>query len=211
MSVRYHKKLTKCHVLFLGNSAPEETRKGLKALQQPLMKCYPVDHPSEVHGIDSWLTVFTSGVLLQLVGRKGENAPVIWFPIQNLHVAAAVKCINYVDAQGRRRKTEFIDINELAAQKSSHPPLFSMIVRKTSGKKVLQCYSFLVKDEEPAVTLVDAARYAFENRGGWSDGHPPEEVRGHRCYEHSIAAVSLTGSIIALVNLFSHCWTCFWA
>lgn len=177
MSVMPHRKLTKCHVLFLGNSAPEQSGRGLKALQEPLMRCYPVDHPTEVQGIDSWLTVFTSGVLLQMVGRKGETAPVIWFPIQNLHVAAAVKCVNYIDAQGRRRKTEFVDINDPTAEKSSHPPLLSIMVRKTSGKKILQCYSFLVKDAEPAVAMVDAAKYAFVNRSGWSESHPPEEVR----------------------------------
>lgn len=178
MSDRPHRRLTKCHALFLGNSVPEESRKGLKALQQPLLRCYPVDHPHEVEGIDSWLTIFTSGILLQLVGGKGTPPDPIWFPIQNLYVAAATKCVNYVDGHGRRMETEFADINSQAAKASTHPPLFSMIVRKTTGTKVLQCYTFLLKDKAPAVAMVDASRYAFLNKSGWSNSHPPDEVSG---------------------------------
>lgn len=177
MATRPHEKLAKCHVLFLGNSVPVETKRGLEAVQQPLFKCYPVEHPNEVEGIDSWLTVFTSGVLLQLIGGgKDEQPAPIWFPIQNLFVAAAVKCVSYVDGKGNRYKTEFADINDTQAKLSSHPPIFSMIVRKSTGKRTLQCYSFLVRDERPAVTMVDAAKYAFLNQSGWSNSHPPEDV-----------------------------------
>ena len=172
-----HRKLAKCHVLFLGDSTPEETKSGLKALQQPLMKCYPVDNPTQVEGIDSWITIFTSGILLQYVGNSSKQPPPIWFPIQNLYVAAATKCINYLDGHtGRRIDTEFVDINHSSAEHSSHPPLFSIIVRKSYGTRVLRCYTFLVRDERPAVAMVDAAKHAFTNESGWSDGHPPQEV-----------------------------------
>jgi len=162
MSDRPHKKLTKCHVLFLGDSTPKQSSQGLEALQQPLMTCYPVDKHNEVEGIDSWLTIFTSGILLQFVGTKTETPTPIWFPIQNLHIAAATKCVNYLHPEtGQRMETEFVDINNEMAQKSSHPPLFSIIVRKASGKRILRCYTFLVREEAPAVAMVDAVTYEF--------------------------------------------------
>lgn len=180
MAERPHRKLVKCHVLFLGDSAPRDTNRGLAALQEPLMRCYPVNNPSHVEGIDSWLTMFTSGILLQYVGNKTSKPPPIWFPIQNLFVAAATKCINYIDAStGQRKETEFVDINHPTAAKSSHPPLFSIIIRKTSGERALRCYTFLVRDEAPAVAMVDSAKYAFTNERGWSNDHPPEQVRPH--------------------------------
>ncbi|XP_067932224.1 uncharacterized protein [Watersipora subatra] len=177
MAEQPHRRLMKCHVLFLGDSTPEETHHGLKALQQPLMKCYPVDSPSQVEGIDSWLTVFTSGILLQYVGSGSETPLPIWFPIQNLHLAAATKCINYIDPlTGHRMETEFLDINSAEAKDSSHPPLYSFIVRRTSGKRVLRCYTFLIRDEYPAEMLVDAAKYAFTHKSGWSNDPPLEEI-----------------------------------
>lgn len=177
MSEQPHKKLVKCHVLFLGDSTPEQASHGLKALQEPLMKCYPIDNPTEVEGIDSWLTIFTSGILLQYVGTKSDQTMPIWFPIQNLYLAAATKCVSYLDGRtGKRMETEFVDINNPVAERSSHPPLFSIVVRKTSGKRILRCYTFLVRDEEPAVMMVDSAKYAFTHRSGWSNTHPPEHV-----------------------------------
>jgi len=174
---RKHRLLTKCHVLFLGSSVPTETSRGLDALQAPLMRCYPVDKATQIKGIDAWLSIYSSGILLQLVADRGPSPPVIWFPIQNMYVVAATKCVNYIDAQTNQRfDSRFMEINDPAAKKSSHPPLFSMIVRKTTGRKVLQCYSFLTQDEAPAVAMVEAAHYAFEDKSGWAEGHPPMEV-----------------------------------
>ena len=177
MSERPHRRLVKCHVLFLGDSSPDYNDRGLQTLQQPLMKCYPVNNRSQIEGVDSWLTIFTSGILLQYVGTRDDKPSLIWFPIQNLHLAAATKCISYLDQHtGQRMSTEFVDINNPLADRSSHPPLFSIVVRKSSGKNVLRCYTFLVRDKNNAVMMVDAARYAFTEKSGWSNGHPPEEV-----------------------------------
>lgn len=178
MSEVPHRKLAKCHVLFLGDSTPEQSRQGLKALQEPLMRCYPVDNPGSVEGIDSWITIFTSGMLLQYVGTKNDQLAPIWFPIQNLYLAAATKCINYINSNtGKRMETEFVDINNPVAENSSHPPLFSFMVRKSSGKRLLRCYTFLVRNEAPAVVMVDATKYAFTHETGWSNSHPPEQVK----------------------------------
>ena len=61
---------------------------GLEAVQQPLRERYPFDSDGDVPGIDSWLTVFSSGIAMQYVS---DMATVTWFPISSMHVSAAVK------------------------------------------------------------------------------------------------------------------------
>ena len=169
-----HKRLFQCNVLFLGRSDPSNVE-GLAALNEPLQQAYPVSTSEAVSGIDSWLSIYTSGILLQLV--DGPNPPVFWFPIQNLYIAAANKRVNYINADTREvQDTKFVELGESEAQQSSHAPLFSFISR-SSGSGAQKCYTFLVSNDNTAYSLVDNAEYAYKNKSGHTDTMIPTEVR----------------------------------
>lgn len=169
-----HKLLFQCNVLFLGKSDPSDVE-GLKALNDPLSQAYPISTNEAVSGIDSWLSVYTSGILLQLV--DGPNPPIFWFPIQNLYIAAANKRVNYIDSDTREiQGTKFVELGEQEAQQSSHAPLFSFIARgSTDGRQ--QCYTFLASNDNTAFSLVDNAEYAYKNKSGHTNTIIPAEVR----------------------------------
>lgn len=65
MASRY-RKLLKTRVCFLGYRAPEPNTEGLASLQSPLAKAYQ-GNKGYVKGIDAWLTIYVSGIQLQLV------------------------------------------------------------------------------------------------------------------------------------------------
>ncbi len=48
------------------SAVPLETAVGLEAVQSPLRERYPVDAEGDVPGIDAWLTVYSSGVQMQV-------------------------------------------------------------------------------------------------------------------------------------------------
>ena len=57
--------LAKRRVLYIGSSVPLETMDGLDAVQQPLRDRYPVGENAQLQGIDSTLTVLSSGLQIQ--------------------------------------------------------------------------------------------------------------------------------------------------
>lgn len=169
-----HRVLVKSNVLFLGYSAPTPNAVELEALRNPLKKAYPAHVADEIEGINAWLTIYTSGIQLQLV--DGQNPPVFWFPIQNLYIAAANKCVNYIDPNtGKVRESEFVAMEKPEAQQSSHAPLFSFISQANRGQP-MQCYTFMTNTEESAFSLVNAAEFAYTNKSGHSNSKLPQEV-----------------------------------
>jgi len=64
-----HRVLCKCHVCYLGYSSPDPGTKELEALQGPLSRAYTARN-DEIKGIDAWLTIYTSGIQLQLVDKR---------------------------------------------------------------------------------------------------------------------------------------------
>lgn len=169
-----HRALMKSNVLFLGYSPPTPGQLELNALTDPLRKAYPAHATNELDGIDSYLTIYTSGIQLQLV--DGRNPPVFWFPIQNLYLAAANKCVNYLDPDtGEVRDSEFVELARPEAQESSHAPLFSFISQQFKGKET-QVYTFMAKNDEAAFGLVEAAKFAYENKSGHTTNQIPSEV-----------------------------------
>ena len=127
MSVE-HLSLCRCRVLYLGSAIPLETAVGIEALQAPCRDRYSnVDSSQQASGIDSILSVFSSGLMLQYAADAGSTT---WFPIQSLHVCAAVKAVSSGGA------TRFVSLDTAAAMRSTNPPLFACIMRRTKGVKV---------------------------------------------------------------------------
>ncbi|KIH58526.1 hypothetical protein ANCDUO_11268 [Ancylostoma duodenale] len=115
-------------------------------MEQPLRERYPVEDTPETRGIDSWLSVWSNGILLEYIegDKKSETA---FFPINTLHYCAAVRYVNVtgyaveeyygsaVDTGGGER---FLPLDSPFANipDSPHPPIFAAIMRRTTGVKV---------------------------------------------------------------------------
>jgi hypothetical protein len=154
--------LCRCRVLYIGSSVPTITKDGLQGIQQPLRERYPVNENSETKGIDSWLSVWSNGILVEYVegAKKTETA---FYPITNLHYCAAVRYVNVsgfaVEGGGER----FLPLDTPLANppNSPHPPIFAAIFRRTTGVKVLECHAFICTNEKAANALVRCCFHSY--------------------------------------------------
>lgn len=110
-----NKPLCRCRVMYLGSSVPHITKNGLHGIQEPLKLVYPdeqfskghsqatsitnenattttidISHLSSSLGIDSWLSVWSNGLLLENVDEFGREMR-RFFSIESLHYCAAVR------------------------------------------------------------------------------------------------------------------------
>ena len=86
-------------MLYLVSAVPHVTKDGLQGIQEPLKELYPEDGALGAKGIDSWLSVWSNGFLLE---NMDENRKKVsrFFPIESLHYCAAVR---YVLVPGARQ------------------------------------------------------------------------------------------------------------
>lgn len=115
-------------------------------------------------GVDTILTVFSSGVLLEYVEDPTAST---WFPIQTLHVCCSVKPVR------EGYSLRFVPVDSPEATNSQEPPIFAAITRRAKGVKVLECHGFVCKTTDTALALVQSCTHAFQHKEGWLDGMPP--------------------------------------
>ena len=84
--------ICRCRVLYLGSAVPHVTKDGLQGIQEPLKELYPEDGALGAKGIDSWLSVWSNGFLLE---NMDENRKKVtrFFPVESLHYCAAVRYV----------------------------------------------------------------------------------------------------------------------
>ena len=156
--------ICRCRVLYLGSSVPHVTKDGLQGIQEPLRELYPSEGISGAKGIDSWLSVWSNGLLLENVDEKQKKFT-RFFPIEVLHYCAAVRYVLVPSSSGgdKERVARFLPLDSPFARSPSiaHPPLFAAILRRTSGIKVLECHVFICKRETPANALVRCCFHAY--------------------------------------------------
>ena len=166
-------------MLYLGSSVPHVTKDGLQGIQEPLKELYPEDGALGAKGIDSWLSVWSNGFLLE---NMDENRKKVsrFFPIESLHYCAAVRYVLVPGSQNGNNSTNngtssnnntlnrstltndktaqprFLPLDSPFARNPNinHPPLFAAILRRTTGIKVLECHVFICKRETAANALV---------------------------------------------------------
>ncbi len=159
---------------------PHVTKDGLQGIQEPLKELYPEDGALGAKGIDSWLSVWSNGFLLE---NMDENRKKVsrFFPIESLHYCAAVRYVlvpgsslngpggaaglgppgsqnNTLSKDGSSKQAQprFLPLDSPFARNPNinHPPLFAAILRRTTGIKVLECHVFICKRETAANALV---------------------------------------------------------
>ncbi|XP_054154917.1 uncharacterized protein LOC128953460 [Oppia nitens] len=93
--------ICRCRVMYLGSAVPHITKDGLQGIQEPLRDLYP-EHGllgqaggggPVAGGIDSWLSVWSNGILVENVDDQG-NEMKRFHPIESLHYCAAVRYVS---------------------------------------------------------------------------------------------------------------------
>jgi len=153
--------ICRCRVLYLGSSVPHVTKDGLQGIQEPLKELYPEDGALGAKGIDSWLSVWSNGFLLENVDENRKKVS-RFFPIDSLHYCAAVRYVQVPGTSGEKVQ-RFLPLDSPFARNPNinHPPLFAAILRRTTGIKVLECHVFICKRETAANALVRCSFHAY--------------------------------------------------
>lgn len=154
--------ICRCRVLYLGSSVPQVTKDGLQGIQEPLRELYPAEGAVSARGIDSWLSVWSNGLLLENVDENQKKVT-RFFPIESLHYCAAVRYVVVAGGGEGATVPRFLPLDSPFARNPNinHPPLFACIMRRTSGIKVLECHAFICKRETPANALVRCCFHAY--------------------------------------------------
>ncbi|XP_012254356.1 uncharacterized protein LOC105685091 [Athalia rosae] len=154
----------RCRVLYLGSSVPHASKEGLLGVQEPLRELYPEQGALGARGIDSWLSVWSNGLLLENVDEHRKKIT-RFFPIEALHYCAAVRHVKGGGggSGGEPSTTRFLPLDSPFARTPSanHPPLFAAVLRRTSGIKVLECHAFICKRDMAANALVRCCFHAY--------------------------------------------------
>ncbi|KAH8283208.1 hypothetical protein KR054_011940 [Drosophila jambulina] len=154
--------ICRCRVLYLGSAVPRQSKDGLQGIQEPLRSLYPSEGAVGAKGIDSWLSVWSNGILLENVD---ENLKQItrFFPIESLHYCAAVRQVMIPERGNSHPEPKFLPLDSpfARAPRAQHPPIFAAILRRTTGIKVLECHVFICKREAAANALVRCCFHAY--------------------------------------------------
>lgn len=155
--------ICRCRVLYMGSAVPHITKDGLQGIQEPLRELYPEQGALGARGIDSWLSVWSNGLLLENVDENHKKVT-RFFPIESLHYCAAVRYVLVPEkASNNPSNPRFLPLDSPFARtpNPSHPPLFAAILRRTTGIKVLECHAFICKREMAANALVRCCFHAY--------------------------------------------------
>ncbi|XP_075218741.1 uncharacterized protein LOC142323244 [Lycorma delicatula] len=177
--------ICRCRVLYLGSAVPHVTKDGLQGIQEPLRELYPEQGAIGARGIDSWLSVWSNGLLLENVDENHKKVT-RFFPIDTLHYCAAVRYVLVPEKSSVSSSSQprFLPLDSPFARSPnpSHPPLFAAILRRTTGIKVLECHTFICKREMAANALVRCCFHAYADssyaRHIDSGGGNPNSVYG---------------------------------
>lgn len=154
--------ICRCRVLYLGSAVPHVTKDGLQGIQEPLRDLYPDKGGSvSAKGIDSWLSVWSNGLLLENVDERKRQVT-RFFPVDTLHYCAAVRFVLVPGTSGEKVQ-RFLPLDSPFARNPNlnHPPVFACILRRTTGIKVLECHAFICKKESAANALVRCCFHAY--------------------------------------------------
>lgn len=154
--------ICRCRVLYLGSAVPRQSKDGLQGIQEPLRSLYPSEGAVGARGIDSWLSVWSNGILLENVDENRKQVT-RFFPIESLHYCAAVRQVLIPERGQSSPEPKFLPLDSPFARmpRAQHPPIFASILRRTTGIKVLECHVFICKREAAANALVRCCFHAY--------------------------------------------------
>lgn len=146
-----------CKVFYIGAASPEENKKGVEAVQEPLRQRYR-GNVSSVEGYDVTVTVMPDQVYVQY--SNDAEGP-FSLPISTLSICAAVRC---VESAADPSNIKFIPVHSVITANepdSDHPALFATVMRRQSDRTdPLQCHAFICNSTRDALHLVNATQTA---------------------------------------------------
>lgn len=154
--------ICRCRVLYLGSAVPRQSKDGLQGIQEPLRSLYPSEGAIGAKGIDSWISVWSNGILLENIDENRKQVT-RFFPIDSLHYCAAVRQVLIPERGNSNPEPKFLPLDSPFARtpRAQHPPIFAAILRRTTGIKVLECHTFICKREAAANALVRCCFHAY--------------------------------------------------
>lgn len=159
--------------LYIGSAVPTVSGKGVEAVQQPLLERYHGDL-TQVEGIDCDLAVWPDCLEMTYM----STGQIVQFPLRNLIMCAAVRCINAVNGATGEINKQFVPVNIVASDRD-HPAIFTTVIRRSQGRQILECHSFICKSNRDALLLVSAtgtANLALKGKSGESQYEDGIEV-----------------------------------
>ena len=174
--------LYQCKVLYIGSAVPIQTARGVEAMQRPLFERYPGDL-SEVEGIDANLAVLPDCIQMTYT----STGQIVQFPLRNLNICAAVRCITALNGATGEKTKQFVPVNVVSSD-SKHPAVFSVVVRRSQGRQILECHAFICNSNRDALHLVNAtgtANMALKRMYG-------KKIKSENQYEDEIPVVHMT-------------------
>lgn len=167
--------LVQCGVLYLGSAPTNPGLRALDSIQEPFSHRYPVDGTNKVRGkfcintkkrsldflslsrftgIDAVLSVYDNGIQLAFTRQPHT---VIFFPISSLIYCASVRFTIVENEQCKASSSvdwRFMPLDEINHSDNKHPPLFSIVVRRTQIFPGEECHCFITKSLDSAMALV---------------------------------------------------------
>lgn len=102
--------ICRCRVLYLGSAVPRQSKDGLQGIQEPLRSLYPSEGAIGAKGIDSWLSVWSNGILLENVDENRKQVT-RFFPIESLHYCAAVRQVLIPERGNNNPEPKFLPLD----------------------------------------------------------------------------------------------------
>lgn len=150
------------------NKKFNETSLNLAQLQDTIAERYPTDGSTYVKGIQTYLSIYPSGIQFEHISCKetASLSAIFYYPIKSLVYCGALR---YVDNSNDRRskQLQFVPVDTEIAQKNDNvknPPLFVVFLKAidhNTNKQVVECFVFLVGMVKTAMKLIEGCQKAF--------------------------------------------------
>ena len=171
--------ICKCKALYLGtsvfnqdNKKVNESNLNLAQLQHTIAERYPIDGSNYAQGIQTWLTIFPSGLQMEHASFK-KNCSIsalFYYPIKSLVYCGALRfTADSEDFTKNSQRWKFVPLDTETAQKthnSRNPPLFVVFLKAidpNTKKQVIECQVFVIGMIKTAMKLIESCQKAFNS------------------------------------------------
>lgn len=169
---KYEEPLKKCRVLYMGTSiftktdpAFNEKNINLSVLQETIEQRYPVDGSNFSKGIETWLSIFPSGLQMEHSSSKEASVNALfYYPIKCLVYCGALRFVTNKE-HDKAHKFVPLDSNTADSQHNlKNPPLFVVLLKGVDSRtkeSIIECSVFVVGMKKTAMRLVECCQEAF--------------------------------------------------
>ena len=168
------------HVIYLGSCMMSQVSTGLGVLQKPLMDLYikyrqPGGGPAAQ---ERYLVMSPKGMTVSYKESGATQPTQIFYGVPSILFWDAVRFVTVrgskkvmcafepLDNDHSRNKDNLFTVlnkNGQFLQQMTHPPIFTCVLRRTSGLKALDVHAFICTSDDEALGIVSALTTIYEN------------------------------------------------